>query len=304
MEHSKSRGKERATLQAWSSETHGESQISVLTDLANMSSVSDQAGTADNNGDAINGTKTANFFDANTDSVQPAEADIGWWPKHLQVSSAENIKKLLRNFLDDTKEPQSERSSYCDGLLSQWLNMWRTHRTHPLLIYILGDGSEQYKGRELDISDLETVDRVKTDVLEQQFIQQGACLHLAKMTSAVNIDPDEAKELKMAISLHEIRDFNGGLLVNKPVAVGRESVMQEDLLAERYHRAIARGDPYPSPLEEKPTSQTDTAKSFQDWVSPFRVSHSSSLSMLCLTMNIGIGDHARRISLQISDGQR
>ena len=267
MEQSNSLGREPVTLQTWGSKLHEESQLPVYPDPANMSVLSYRAG-ATENGDVIGEAQTENRFDAHIDKIQVAQAAIGYRPQNQQLSNMESIKALLRNFLDDITGPPTESSFYFDGLLSQWLDIWRRDRTHALLIYVLGDGSEQYKDRNLEVDELETIDKIKTKVLEQQCIQQGACLHLAKMTSAVNTDADETLELKMAISLHEIRDLSGGLLVNKPVAVCRESIIQKCLLKERYDRAISPPNPYPSPTEGSPAHQTDTAKSFQDWVSP------------------------------------
>lgn len=278
MEQSKPRGKGLATLQAWGPETHEESQLPVFADLTNVPAMSHQAGTMESR-DAIDGAHTEDPFDHDTDMTKVAQAAIRYRPKHHQIFNMESIKALLRNFLDDIKEPQTEHSSYLDGLLSQWLDIWRKDRTHSLLIYVLGDRSEQYGSGMLDFKGLETIDKIKTRVLEQQCSQRGVCLYLAKMTSAVNADPHDALELKMAISLYEIRDLSGGLLGNKPVAVGRECVLQKSILKDRYHQRVAHQNSYPSPSEGTPSLQIDTAKSFQDWVSPSHVPTSYSLSM-------------------------
>lgn len=295
MKQSKLPGEEPATLQEWGSKPQEELQLPVFADLTNLHAMSYQAGAMDIR-DAIDGAQTTNAFDANIDITKVAQAAIGYRPKNHQASDMESIKALLRKFLDDIKEPQTERSSYFDGLLSQWLEIWRKDRTHSHLIYLLGDRSEQYEGRSLDYHDLETIDKIKTRLLEQQCLQRGVCLHLAKMTSAVNADPDDAFELKMAISLHEIRDLSGGLLGNKPVAVGRESLLQKGILKQRYHQRIARQNPYPSPTDGTPSVQTDTAKSFQDWVSPshihLRYSRQDFVSHLT-----GVVDHAGRLPI-------
>lgn len=266
MDQSKSRGK-----RAWGFEPQEESQLPISADLANASALNHQRATG--NMDAVDGGATGNAFDGNTDKVQVAQAAIGYRPKHHQDSNMDSVKELLRIFLDDVKEPQAERSSYFDGLLSQWLDTWRTNRTDPLLIYILGERIDQYRDGILDISDLDTIDKIKTDFIEQQCSQKGICLYLSKMTSAINRDPDHALEVKMAICLHEIRDFSGGLLVNKPVAVMPESIIQtEQYLKERYHGtvpddSVAQLNPYPSPSGGSPALRNGTAKSFQDWVS-------------------------------------
>ena len=192
-------------------------------------------------------------------------------PKNHQMFKMESIKALLQISLDHLKDSQTEHSSPLDGLLSQWLDVWREDRSHALLIYILGDDSNQYEHRKLDFNNLEAVDKFKANFLVRQCSQQGACLHLAKMTSVVDSDPDQALELKMAISLNEIHDLNGGLLVNKPIAIGKESIIQKSLLMDRYHRTVASQNPYPSPSEGSPVLQTDTSRGFQDWVSPFQV---------------------------------
>ena len=278
MDQLKTQEKEPLTLQVRAFEHHQESQLPMYADSVNMSDLSRRVGATEKRG-ATDGVQTANPFDANIDKVQIAQAAIGYRPKRDHVLKMESIKALLKNCLDDLKESQHKHSSYLDGLLSQWLDIWREDRSHPLLIYILGDGSEQYKDRKFDFNDLETSDRIITDVLEQQCSQKGACLHVAKLTSVLDLDPDEALELKMAISLHEIRDLNGGLVVSKPVTVGRESIIQKSLLNERFHRTIPPRNPYPSPAEGSPTLQADTSKSFQDWVSPFQVPLCYPLSM-------------------------
>ena len=169
----------------------------------------------------------------------------------------DSVKGLLRIRLDDINEPHVERCPYFDGLLSQWLDIWRSYRTDPLLIYVLGERINQYRDDTLDINDLDTIDRIKTNFLEVQCSQKGICLYLAKMKSAINEDPDDPLQLKMAISLHGIRDLNGGLLVNKPVAVTPESIIQiEQSIKERYHGTVSSdtvANPYPSPSGGSPT---------------------------------------------------
>lgn len=282
MDLSETPAKDLLTLQAWSPQTHQESQLPLYADFANMSAPSHEAGvTAER--DAIDEAHTVNCFDAQMNETQVAQAALDYGPKHHQVSivdsNMESTKALLQNFLADLKESQTEHSFYLDGLLSQWLDIWRRDRSHALLIYVLGGGSEQYQDRILAPSNLETIDKIKTSILQRQCSEQGACLHLARMKSTVSIDSDEALELKMAINLREIRDLSGGLLVDKPVTVGRESIIQKALLKERYHRAVASRNPYPSPSEGSPTLGTNTSENFQDWVSSFQVSLFYSLSV-------------------------
>ena len=270
MKKSKFRPKEPAALQVKGLESQG-SQLRISADLANTSAQNQQAG-ATENPDTNNGAQAANTFDTNIDKVQVVQAAIDFTAKQCQVSDMESIKALLRNHMNDLDAlPKDRSSSYCGGLLSQWLDIWRTDRNPALLIYVLGDATGQYKDRRLDVKNLESVDKLKTNLLEQQCCQKGACIYLAKMTSAVNTDPENAHELKMAISLHEVRELNGELAINKPVSVGRQSIIQKSLLSERYHGTIAQPGPYPSPVEGSPTIQTDTAKSFDDWVSPFHI---------------------------------
>lgn len=272
MDLSETPAKEVLTLQAWRPQIHQESQLPLDADFAKMSAPSHEAG-ATAKRDAIDGAHTVNYFDAQVNETQVAQAALDYGPKHHQVSivdsNMESTKALLQNFLDHLKESQTEHSFYLDGLLSQWLDIWRRDRSHALLIYILGDGSEQYQDRKLARSNLETIDKIKTSILERQCSEQDACIHLARMQSIISMDSDEALELRMAVNLREIRDLNGGLLVDKPVTVGRESIIQKALLKERYHRAIASRNPYPSPSEGSPTFGTNTSKDFQDWVSSF-----------------------------------
>lgn len=278
MIHSKRRENEPAKVQACGSQPHDQSQLPLRVGLTNVVAMRHQAG-ANEITNPVNGVQTENPFDVDIDTTKTAQAAISYSPHNHHPSDMESVKALLRNFLDEIKEPQTERSSYLDGLLSQWLDLWRRDREYALLIYVLGDDSEQYKDRKLDFSDLETIDRNKTHVLEQQCVQQGACLHLAKMTSAVNIDPDDALGFKMAINIHGISDLNGGLLVDKPVTVGRESIMQNTMLKKRYQDSIAHRNPHPRPAEGTLSLQIDTAKSFQDWVSPSHVAICNLLPM-------------------------
>ncbi len=218
--------------------------------------------------DDFDGAQVVNLFDENTQIAEVAQAAIDYSQQRHQTSDMESVKALLRNTLDDINEAQKERSPYFDGLLSQWLDIWRKDRTHSLLIYVLGDRSEHYGNRMLDFDDLETNDKIKKRFLEQHCSEQRICLHLAKMTSAVNIDPRDNSELKMAMSLYEIRDLTGGLLGNKPVALGIESLLQKSIFNERYHQRTASQNPYPSPTDGTQFPNIETAKSFQDWVSP------------------------------------
>ena len=217
------------------------------------------------------GAQTAHLCGVDMDTTKIAQEAIDYRLENHQASDMESIKALVRNFLDEMNEPQTERSSYFDGLLSQWLSIWRIDRTHSILVYVLGDRSEQYGNRMLDSKDVDDIDKVKTRFLEQQCLKRGFCLYLSKMTSAINTDPDDALELKMAINLHEMRDLSGGLQINKPVSVRRENLIQKSFLTERYHQQIARQNPYPSPTENTSPRQMNTATSFQDWVSPSNV---------------------------------
>lgn len=306
MDLSETPAKALFTLQAWGPQTHQESQLPLDADFTNMSPPSHEAG-ATAKRDAIDGAHVVNYFDTQMNETQVAQAALDYGPKHHQVSNVdstmESTKALLHNFLDDLRESQTEHSFYLDGLLSQWLDIWRRDRSHALLIYVLGDGSEQYQDRKLARSNLDTIDKLKTGILERQCSEQGACIHLAKMKSTISIDSNEALELKMAINLREIRDLKGGLLVDKPVTVGRESIIQKALLKERYHRAIASRNPYPSPSEGSPTFGTKTSENFQDWVSSFQVPLFDTRQWLCLTTYTGIGDDARRLPVQISNGE-
>ena len=242
----------------------------------------------------------ADSSDASFDGVHIAQAALGFLPD--QVYNMDSIKALLQNFLDAVKEPQPEYSFYFDRLLSLWREKWRADRKHALLIYVLGDG-EQYKNRQLDVNNLATTDKFKTTFLEQRCSRQGACLHLAKMTSAVNADADNVFELRTAISLHEIQELSGKTVVNKPVAVESGNIIQNSILQEKYHQSINRRNPYPSPMEGSPTLQTDTARSFQDWVSPLHFYFIIHCWWLDLTRHTGVGDHARKTPIQILNGQ-
>ena len=268
-----------AALQGGGSEPHDQSHLPSCAGFTNVLAMRHQAG-ASENGDATGGAETADPSDVDIDSTDVAQAATPDKPENHQVLDMESIKALLRRFLDDIKEPQMDRSLYFDGLLSQWLDLWRRDRVHALLIYVLGDGREQYKDRKFDVNDLETMDRIRTKALEQQCVEQDFCLFLAKMTSTVNTDPDDALGVNMAINLDEIRDLNGLLLVYNPVAVGRESVIQKNILKERYDRTIARRSPNAGPAVGTRFLEINNAKSFQDWVSPSHAPLSHLVSMV------------------------
>ena len=222
MEQSKPWGKEPATQQAWAFTPYEDSQLPLFTDYTNE----------------LDGVQTANAFDASIDATQIAQAAIDYRPKHHQALKMESIKALLRSFLDDIKEPQKERSSSFDGLLSQWIDIWRRDRSHSLLIYVLGDRSEQYGNRMPAFNDLETIDKTKVRVLEQHCLQQGICLHLAKLTRVVNTDPYNFSNLNVVASLHEMRDLSGRLLDIRPFTVENESILQNSILKENQQQQI------------------------------------------------------------------
>ena len=245
--------------------------------------MSHQAGATENRS-VVDEAQTANPLGNKNDMTKIAQAAIGYTPKpkpkhHHPVSDIESIKASLRRFLDDITEPQKERSSYCYSLLSQWLDLCGRDRSCTLLIYVLGDCSEQYQDRTLDFNDLKPIDRIKIRVLEQQCSQQGVCLHLARMTSTINTDPRDDLGLEMAISLHEIRDLSGTVLGNKPLAVEKESILQKSWFSERSDQLKPNQNPYPSPIEGTPSRRMHASKSFQDWVSPSHTAlcHSSSM---------------------------
>ena len=266
MEQLNSQGKESVTLQAYRSKCHHQSHLPLITGCTDVLATRDHVD-VDKTEDASNGAQTPDPFDVDIDPTKIAQTAISYSLENHQASDMESIKALLRNFLDDIKELQTENSSYFSGLISQWLSIWRTDRMYSLLIYILGDGSEKYGHRMVDFKDLDDIDKSKTRFLEQQCLQQPVCLYMAKMLSTVNTDPNNALNLKMVISLQELRDLSSELQINKPVAAGEESVIQKALLKERYHQQKARKKPSPSPTEGRPPIQIDTEKSFQDWVS-------------------------------------
>lgn len=278
MEQLKPQGRNTATLQAYGSQPHDQSQLPLITGLTDVLAMRDHAG-ANETEDASNGAHAPNPFDVDIDPAKIAQTAIGSSQDNHQASDMESIKASLRNFLDDIKEVQTEGSSYFNKLISQWLSIWRTDRIYSLLIYVLGDRSEQYGHGMVDFKDLDEIDKTKTRFLEQQCLQQPVCLYLAKMLSTVNTDPNNALDLKMAINLQEIRDLSGEIQVNKPVAAGGESVIQKSILKERYHQQKARKNPYPSPTEGRSPLQIDTGKSCQDWVSlpPFSLSRPLSM---------------------------
>ena len=150
----------------------------------------------------------------------------------------ESVKALLRDFLDGVEgveEVETERSSYFQGLLQQWLDIRRRDRDRTLLIYILGGRSEQYKSRELSLDNMETVHKIS--------LQQGVGVYFAKMTSTITIAPYGPLEGKMDFSLEGVCDLSGGisggLPKNRSVAVGRKSVLHRSMLEERYKQGTS-----------------------------------------------------------------
>ena len=255
------------TPQRWSPDSYEGSQLPISAAPTDVLTVSPRESATEDR-DVVDGSQPEDASDASIDRSKIAQAALRPSPKNQQAFDMESVKALLRNFLDNVKEGETERSSYFDGLLKQWLDISRTDRAHNLLIYILGDRSGQYDDRMLDIQGLDSIDRTKLFVLDQQGLRREVCIHLAKMTSAMNTDPFNAPELNMAIRLHEMCDLKGEQLNIKPVAVKRENILQKSLFEERYHQQSAIRDPYSSLAERDTSVEIDTAKSFQDWASP------------------------------------
>ena len=255
------------TPQRWSPDSYEGSQLPISTAPTDVLTVSSRESTTEDR-DVVDGSQPEDASDASIDKSGIAQAALRCSPKNQQAFDMESVKALLRNFLDNVKEGETERSSYFDGLLKQWLDISRTDRTHNLLVYVLGDRSGQYDNRKLSIQGLESIDRTKLFVLDQQGLRREVCVHLAKMTSAMNTDPFNAAEVNVAIRLHEMCDLKGEPLNVKPVPVKRENILQKGLLEERYHQPSAIKDSYPSLTKGKNPVEIDTAKSFQDWASP------------------------------------
>ena len=252
-------------------QTPQDQQVPVDTDHSDRSVPSSQATSTANTDDATGETHATDSFDPHTDTTRAA---LDYRPKPHQGSKMYAIKALLQSVLDSFREPPTKPSSDLDELLSQWLGVWRENRRHSLLVYVLAPGSGQYQGRRPAVHNLDTIDQIMTGTLAQLCSKKGICLHLAKMTSAVNTSPDEVLDVKSTIQLLEIHHLRGGVLVDKPITIESESIIQRSLLRDRYHRCVAarKSNPFASPV-----SRTDTSINFQDWVSLSRVSFLSAL---------------------------
>ena len=187
------------------------------------------------------------------------------------------IKALLQSVLDSFREPPTKPSSDLIELLSQWHAVWHQDRRHSLLVYILGDGSGQYQGPGPALHLLDPIDQIMTGTLAQHSSSQGFYLHLAKMTSAVNTSPDEVLGVKTTIRLLEIHHLRGEILVDKPISITSECIIQRSLLRDRYYRGVATRNSNPTPGRGAPVSQPGTSRNFQDWVSLSRISFLSAL---------------------------
>ena len=262
----KPRAKKTLGSQAQAPQNHHEPTILIYLDDDTLSTPKVQAdNTADTH--AIHGAQIADGVYPHTDETQVAQTARGSRPKNSHVFTMDITKPLLANFLDRLGQSHIGHPSYLDKVLSQWLAVWQEDPSHALLVYILDNGSGQHEDRELNLDNLEDTDRIKADLLLQQCSPQKVCLHLAKMTSTIRRNPTKPFHLNVAIDLYEIRDHNGALLIEKPVTVGRESIIQKSLLKDRS----------PSPSEGSPTLQTDTLRTFHDWVSSFLSSFYHSL---------------------------
>ena len=217
--------------------------------------------------------------DAGTAEMKIARAAVDYMTTHHQAFDIGSIKALLQRSLDAIRIPLIEYNSHLDDALSKWLDLRPRERNFSLLIYILGNKTDQYTNRNIRRVDLDAIDKVRARILDQQCLRRGACLYLAQMTSVVDNDPDDVFNLKMIIRLHDIRDLKGRILSHDPVAAERESIIQRNHLVDRYYQATDRREPYPSPSKRSPTSQTDLAKSFQDWVSQLLLLLQAILSM-------------------------
>ena len=177
------------------------------------------------------------------------------------------IKSELQHYLDHLKERQTKRSSHLEGLLSDWVDIWLRDRSQALLVYVLGSDSGQYEGRKLETRSLNILDRTKTKVLMQHCSKQGVCVHLAKMSSSVITSPDKEIDVKMTMQLRQIRCVDRALLIEGPVTIKSESMIQKNYLQERYYRTVESSKAHSTPGESITASENDTSRNFEDWVS-------------------------------------
>lgn len=229
------------------------------------------ANTDDIGGTRATGTRVTDSFDTHTDLRQVADVALAFRPKDPQVFKMDTIRSMLRDFLDSLILPQPTHPTYLDGVLPQWLDVWKEDRSQALLIYVLGFGIDLYKGRTLDISNLYPIDLLKTRTLERQCSKHGVRIHLARMTSDVYPDPDNVSDLKTTSRLYEVHDLQRGLLVDKPFTVKNDSLLQKSLLRERYYRTVGDRGSHPPPCEGSPVPQPGIPRSYHDWVSLSRV---------------------------------
>ena len=241
-------------------------QESKDTDNSDASAPSLQA-LATINTDAIGGTQATDSLDSHTDITPVAQPVLHPKSKQYRVSQMDIIKSDLQHFLDHLKERQTKRSIHLDGLLSQWVDIWLRDRSQAILIYVLGSESGQYEGRKLETRSLNILDKTKTRVLMHHCSKQGVCVHLAKMSSSIITSPDKEIDVKTTMQLRQIRIVDRAPLIEGPVIIKSENMIQKDYLLDRYHRTVDSQKADTTPGEAITTSKNDTPRNFEDWVS-------------------------------------
>ena len=220
---------------------------------------------------------------ANTHAIRstPAMASRFPYSRTKQVAgqafNMDTIKKQLKDGLNNIGMSQAKLSSDLHELLSQWLVGWQHDSRDFVLLYVLGDRSGQYAGREPGFQNLDPIDQTKANILVEQCSKLDTCVHLAKMETVVDRNRPTEVQLTTTPRLLELLDHEGRPVADRPISFKFENIIQKDWFISQYCGTLTAQEPCATPNAE---STISTSKTFQDWVSLSRVPPYCPLLML------------------------
>lgn len=106
--------------------------------------------------------------------------------------------------------------------LAQWNELWQQSGEPQLLAYMLDNNYSH----DLNISALEQSDQHRAQFLKKHCVEEGFCLYLAQMESAVNDNENKTCELKRIV------DLDGSVLLHD-VDIDEERLIQADWFEDR-----------------------------------------------------------------------
>lgn len=157
-------------------------------------------------------------------------------------------------------------------LLGHWTTLSQEHEGFVPLVYILDDELGSYRTLPLSCASLRDSDKHKMIFLQQQCLEKGVHVYLAKLTTSVNHDFDSDDEgSNITMDLHDLTDPNGHLPIKQQVSIKKKNLMREDWFEARdFNDSDYSGyDSTPEPSETflEVEFYPDTNKRhFVDWV--------------------------------------